>query len=447
MEMKPAISFAIVGAVLLTATIAHPTKATTTPNATLTGFSIQLAADPEALGHAVVRRGSDGFLHLQSFRTNLDRANSSAANAAAIATPRPDMMLNRPLLSAYITVGTGRGTQVYLFKVDPSSTMTWMQCKGCNPHSPQEGPLFDTAASPTFHNVLGSDPYCQPPFRSVLSGQACAFQVTGPGSMSVEGYLGHDQLIHDGNVHQLVHFGCAHKAIHFQNINRFAGVIGVANLARGLTRFSYCLFADGEATRQGFLRFGTDVPPNLHYRSTRILPVHGAHESGHYVSLVGVSVGVRRLGEIRPETFAHHEDGQGGCVIDLDTPLMVLAQEAYDVVEEAVWSDLRRHGAERVKRPGYGLCVRASEVVMRRHLPSMSLHFAEEEAVLVVSPEQLFFMVDDEQVRVACLAVMPGRRTVIGALQQVDTRFIFDLKDSKLSFAPESCIQDSVEAA
>nr|CAB3470027.1 unnamed protein product [Digitaria exilis] len=183
--------------------------------------------------------------------------------------------------------------------------------------------------------------------------------------MSVEGYLGHDQLIHDGNVHQLVHFGCAHKAIHFQNINRFAGVIGVANLARGLTRFSYCLFAGGEATRRGFLRFGTDVPPNLHYMSTRILPVHGAHVSGHYVSLVGVSVGARRLGEIRPETFTRHEDGQGGCVIDLDTPLTVLVQEAYDVVEEA----------------------------------------------------------------------------------QVDLRFVFDLKDSKLSFAPESCIQDSVEAA
>lgn len=94
MEMKPAISFAIITTALLThplshtvATIAHPAKATTTPNASLTGFSLQLIADPEGLGHAVVHRGIDGFLHLQSLRTDLDGANSSAANDAATATP------------------------------------------------------------------------------------------------------------------------------------------------------------------------------------------------------------------------------------------------------------------------------------------------------------------------------------------------------------------------
>ena len=50
---------------------------------------------------------------------------------------------------------------------------------------------------------------------------------------------------------------------------------------------------------------------------------------------------------------------------------------------------------------------------------------------------------DEEQGRIASVAMKPGRRTVIGALQQVDvdTRFVFDLKDSKLSFASESCIR------
>ncbi|KAF8660788.1 hypothetical protein HU200_057374 [Digitaria exilis] len=322
-----------------------------------------------------------------------------------------------------------------------------MRCAGCDPHSPQRHPLFNTAASPTFHNVLGSDPYCRPPFRSVLFGQACEFKVTGPGSMSVEGYLCHDQLIYDGTVHQTVPFGCAHKAAHFRNDGLFTGVIGPAGMAGGLTQFSYCLFGGGEASRRGFLRFGADVPRNPGYMTTKILPALDADESGHYVSLVGVSVGARKLEGIQPETFARGEDKHGGCLIDLGTPLTVMAQEAYDAVEEAIWSDLRRQGALRVKRPGYGLCVRASEVVMGRRLPSLSFHFAEEEAVLAVSPEQLFLMMDEEHGRVACLAVMPGRRTIIGALQQVDTRFVFDIKDSKLSFAPESCIRDSVEVA
>jgi hypothetical protein len=54
-------------------------------------------------------------------------------------------------------------------------------------------------------------------------------------------------------------------------------------------------------------------------------------------------------------------------------------------------------------------------------------------------------MVDDKgEGQIACLAMVPGRRTVIGALQQVDTRFVYDLKENKVSFAPESCIQDTV---
>jgi aspartyl protease family protein len=107
---------------------------------------------------------------------------------------------------------------------------------------------------------------------------------------------------------------------------------------------------------------------------------------------------------------------------------------------------VERHGAARVDRAGYGLCVRATEAIKGR-LQSLSLHFAgeEEEATLVVSPKQLFLMVDDKRAgQVACLAMVPGSRTVIGALQQVDTRFVYDLKENKLSFAPESCVQDTV---
>ncbi|CAL5043760.1 unnamed protein product [Urochloa decumbens] len=355
-----------------------------------------------------------------------------------------------------VGVGTGRGRQDYLFQVvNTPSTLIWIKCHGCNPHSPQRHPLFDSSASPTYHLVRGTDPFCQPPYWSEFNGGACAFRVNGPRGMFVEGYFGADTLTYDGKVHQHVPFGCAHQASHFQNDGMYAGVIEATVLGHGLTTFSYCLFHGGgggeTSRRRGFLRFGTDVPRNPRYRTTRILPAHEGHEpSGHHVSLVGVSLGARRLDAIRPEMFARREDGGGGCVVDLGTPVTVMAEEAYEVVEEAVWSELRRHGAERVERPGlgYGLCVRSSEAMMGRlRSLSMSLHFEGEEAVLVVAPEQLFLMVYDEEQgrRIACLAVKPGRRTVVGALQQVDTRFVFDLKQSKLSFAPESCIQDTVE--
>jgi aspartyl protease family protein len=75
----------------------------------------------------------------------------------------------------------------------------------------------------------------------------------------------------------------------------------------------------------------------------------------------------------------------------------------------------------------------------------LSLHFAEEEAVPTFLSHQLFWMMHDKQGRIACLAMTLGRRTIIGAFQQVDTRFIYDVKESKLFFAPESCIQDTTK--
>lgn len=82
-----------------------------------------------------------------------------------------------------VGVGTGNGRQDYLFKVvDTSSTLIWMQCKGCDPHSPQRHQLFDTTASPTFRLVPGTDSFCRTPYPywSELSGHACAFRVDGP---------------------------------------------------------------------------------------------------------------------------------------------------------------------------------------------------------------------------------------------------------------------------
>ena len=101
-------------------------------------------------------------------------------------------------------------------------------------------------------------------------------------------------------------FGCSHSTENFQNNGIYAGVATINRaptllvMQAGLTRFSYCLFAVSgcrntttNRQQEGFLRFGTHVPPNLHYKTTSILP---AHEPEYYVSLVGVSLGARRLG-------------------------------------------------------------------------------------------------------------------------------------------------------
>ncbi|KAF7047940.1 hypothetical protein CFC21_056790 [Triticum aestivum] len=388
----------------------------------------------------------DGFLQVQS---RLDDLLPSEAN---VTTLRPPVASPIDMaFSVVVGLGSGKGRHDHNLKLDASGSLMWLQCKPCNPKQPQRGPLFDPKASSTFQQVAGTSQICHPPYPMEPAGQQCAFHLSGEHGMSVHGFVALENLTMGPESMKEFVFGCAHSAEHFNSQRTFAGVAAMGKMptslvmqvaARGQTQFSYCLFSGG-ASRHGFLRFGADVPRRPGLRTTKILPALDAHESQYYVSLVGISLDAKRLTGIRPEMFARRRGGQGGCVIDPGTPLTVLAREAYRVVEEAMWSDLQRNRAERVQRQGYGLCVRKTAEI-KRHLQSLSFHFAEETARLVVKPEQLFTVVESKLHGAAlCLAMSPGERTVIGALQQVDTRFVYDLKDAKLSFASEPCSQDT----
>ncbi|KAF8715964.1 hypothetical protein HU200_026930 [Digitaria exilis] len=314
------------------------------------------------------RRGSDGFLYY---------LKHSLSDSSANMTISPED--NDPEL-AILTIGTGTAKHKYYRPLTPS------------------------------------DEFCKPENGMEPAGEQCAFHVSGAGGMSVHGYVAREHNFQSGGVFAGV-----------ATVSKAPASLTMQLVARGMTRFSYCLTRG--MSRQGFLRFGADVPRNSRYQTTRILPVLEAGEAAYYVDLVGVSLG-DRLDRINPQMFAHGKDGEGGSVIDLGTTVTVMAEGAYHVLKE--------HGAERVEQHGYGL--------FKRHLQSLLLHFAEEEeATLVVSPEQLFLMMVDEHAgEITCLAMVPGHRTIIGALQQVNMRFVFDLKDSKILFAPDLCINDAV---
>jgi aspartyl protease family protein len=440
MEMMLWIRLAIVTALVVhhpsLKALASTANNSTLPGSTSTGFSFRLVTNSNA-----IRRHDDGFQHLQAHPERGSSLYESLQNTPHIA----------------VKIGTGVGMQEYSLKIDRvEPEQTWIQCVPCEPKARQHNTLFRPDLSPTCRNVPSISTLCAPPHYS-RQGGVCAFRLTGSSGLLVTGYLKKDQVsAGDHNRIPDFMFGCAHSTTNFNNEGIYAGVFTLGRspaslvmqlAARGLTQFSYCLVGGSSTKRHGYLRFGSDVVPhNPRYRTTRILPAH--EESEYHLSLIGVSLGGQKLDGIRPEMFARSKDQQtGGCVIDISTPLTVVAQEPYSIIEEALWSDLQQHRqkVERVRRPGFGLCFRAPESsVEGDFLKSLSLHFSEEEAVLVFSPKQLFLMMEGGQV--ACLAMKPGNRTVIGAFQQVDTRFVYDVEDSKLSFAPELCTLDTVQA-
>ncbi|TVU22976.1 hypothetical protein EJB05_32700, partial [Eragrostis curvula] len=448
MKMKLTASLAIITTLLthhLSLMVTSIANHTIMPHTNSIGFSLKLFPNHEGPDHTI-HHDSDGFLHFQR------KLSSSVTNVTTLHSETFHPMHLPQLYEASVIVGTGRGLHHYVLKIDAMSSLTWLQCKPCAPNAKQLYPIFEPTESPTFRNAASTHPICKQPYEP--TGNQCAFHLFGPRQMSVHGFLALDRFIKDDTeLHKVFLFGCSHSTENFESEGRYAGVFGMGRMegslvmqavTQGLTQFSYCLFGGSNTKRQGLLSFGTDIPQNPNFRTTSILPALYTDESEYYVSLIGISLGEHKLDKIHPDMFARHMHGQGGCVVDLGTPLTVMVEEAYHIVEDAIWSDLQHHQAEQVNHRGFGLCVRATEAIMS-HLQPLSLHFSEEGAVLVLSPKQLFLMMDEEHRQIMCLAMTPGQRTIIGAFQQVDTRFIYDLKDSKLSFAPESCIQDTFE--
>ncbi|KQJ88141.1 hypothetical protein BRADI_4g15790v3 [Brachypodium distachyon] len=117
---------------------------------------------------------------------------------------------------------------------------------------------------------------------------------------------------------------------------------------------------------------------------------------------------------------------------------MVMIQAAYDILVRDLAQRVAALGLPRVHRSEFGFCFRVTGAAFA-HLPTVALHTVEGDGI-VLGPRKLFMQVSQDM----CLAVVPSRHiTIIGAMQQVDTRFVYDLAGSKLYFANENCEADT----
>ncbi|KAF8715961.1 hypothetical protein HU200_026927 [Digitaria exilis] len=307
METKLTAGLAFITALLmhhLSLAIANHTRAFNTSSAD--GLSLRLITSHEDPSYSI-RRGSDSFLYLKQ---------SLSTTVANITTTLPEIQSETKLP---ILIGTGLAQHQYTLKVDAMSHLTWIQCEPCVPHAPQKGPIFNPNGkhiwSRTYLPVAGVDKDCKQGWGMEHAGGRCAFHVAGLGGMSVHGYVAREQVL-DIEKRQLILnyvFGCSHSTVNFPSGGVFAGIAAINPAPHGMTQFSYCL--TGGPSRQGFLRFGADVPHNPWYQTTRILPALDANDSAAYYV--------------------------GATIIDLGTPVTVMVEEAYRVrsrsMEQSEW--------------------------------------------------------------------------------------------------------------
>ncbi|KAM3318231.1 hypothetical protein ACQJBY_035772 [Aegilops geniculata] len=113
-----------------------------------------------------------------------------------------------------------------------------------------------------------------------------------------------------------------------------------------------------------------------------------------------------------------------------------MIKPAYDLLVHAVEERVRRLGLPKVERDQCPVCFRGATRAAFEHLPTVTLHLDDD---LMLRPQQLFVLIHQD----ACLTVMPSEHiTIIGAMQQVNTRFVYDVAAGRIHFAHEDCHGD-----
>ncbi|KAL1347860.1 hypothetical protein AAHE18_07G036900 [Arachis hypogaea] len=390
---------------------------------------------------------------------------------AAAAAP-PDYLANQLVatLESGVSLGSGEyfmdvfiGTPPKHFSLilDTGSDLNWIQCVPCLACFDQTGPYYDPRESSSFKNISCSDPRCQlvtspdPPRPCKGKDQSCPYfywygdSSNTTGDFALETFTvnlttpsGKSELKHVENVM----FGCGHW-----NRGLFHGAAGLLGLGRGPLSFasqlqslyghsfSYCLVdRNSNSSVSSKLIFGEDKEllghPNLNYTSF-VGGKDNSVDTFYYVQIKSLMVDGEVL-DIPEETWNLSAQGAGGTIIDSGTTLTYFADPAYDIIKDAFVKKIKGYPIVE-GLPPLKPCYNVSGID-QMELPDFGILFSDG-AVWNFPVENYFIQIDPD---VVCLAILGTPRhalSIIGNYQQQNFHILYDMKKSRLGYAPRKC--------
>ncbi|XP_059450025.1 aspartyl protease family protein 2-like [Corylus avellana] len=374
-------------------------------------------------------------------------------------------------LGSGVTLGSGEyfmdvfvGTPPKHFSLilDTGSDLNWIQCVPCYDCFEQNGPHYDPKDSSSFRNISCHDPRCQlvsspdPPRTCNAENQTCPYfywygdSSNTTGDFSLETFTVNLTAPSGKSVIKQVEnvmFGCGHW-----NRGLFHGAAGLLGLGRGPLSFSsqlqslyghsfsYCLVdRNSDTSVSSKLIFGEDKDllrhPNLNFTSL-IAGKENPVDTFYYVQIKSVVVGGEVL-DIPEKTWLLTADGGGGTIIDSGTTLSYFAEPAYQIIKEAFLKKVQRYSVV-TDFPILEPCYNVSGVE-KMELPEFAIHFADG-AVWNFPVENYFIRLEPEDV--VCLAILGtphSALSIIGNYQQQNFHILYDIKNSRLGYAPMRC--------
>ncbi|XLU54476.1 hypothetical protein S245_049124 [Arachis hypogaea] len=384
--------------------------------------------------------------------------------------------LVNPLVSPYkqgVVVKIGIGTidieddvayKSYLLVFDTGSDLIWIQCEECKIQDenhrcyPQKEELFPDSKSRTYQPLPSSYPLCKYG-RSDEKGR-CIYTVkyktgsinsTGVLSSETFRFLSTSSPSGTEKVREIV-FGCGYKNYDDDRNDgdayQIAGIFGMSpgplsflSQYKG-KKFSYCMVPRHvKNPPPTYLRFASEVKPLTRFQTVDLLMTK-ATKSLFILQLEDLGVNGKRL------RIDRRRLGNQQLVVDSGSTNSLMLNGAHEKLVSKLDSILITATGDFKK----DVVTFEDQICYKRmrkpqgftaNIPSVNYYF-KGGAHLDLPPQNVFVQKLKRNTEWFCFNIFPDQQmNLLGAYQQADFKFIFDIKKNKLQFGPENCAQNS----
>ncbi|KAI4382956.1 hypothetical protein MLD38_008844 [Melastoma candidum] len=368
-------------------------------------------------------------------QARLQFLSSLVAGRSVVPLASGRQIIQTPTYIVKVKVGTP--SQTMLMAVDNSNDAAWIPCSGCVGCSSSS--VFTDSKSTSYKNLGCKTPQCQQaPNPTCSTAGSCAFNITY-GSASIAGNLSQDAFALAADPIPSYTFGCIQKttgaSIPPQGLLGLGrGPLSLLSQTQSLyqSTFSYCLPSFKSPNFSGSLRLGPIAQP-IRIKYTPLLK-NPRRSSLYYVNLLAIRVG-RRVLDIPPSAFALDPVTGAGTTIDSGTVFTRLVKPAYQAVRDAFRE--RVGNLTVTSLGGFDTCYSVPIVV-----PNVTFMFSGMN--VTIPPDNL--LIHSTAGSLTCLAMAESSGdplnsvlNVIASMQQQNHRMVFDVPNSRVGVARETC--------
>ncbi|KAH7862469.1 hypothetical protein Vadar_005161 [Vaccinium darrowii] len=385
----------------------------------------------------------DSVLQTQS----QDQARLQFLSSLAVAPPAAGKKSVVPIASGrqlvqsasyVVRAKIGTPAQTFLMAVDTSNDVAWVPCSGCV--GCPSTTLFSSGKSTSYKPLGCQDFQCKQVPSPTCTATACSFNMTYGGS-TVAANLSQDTVTLATDAVPGYTFGCIQKAT--GNSVPPQGLLGLGRGPLSLlsqtqslykSTFSYCLPSFKSPNFSGSLRLGPVGQP-IRIKYTQLLR-NPRRSSLYYVNMIGIRVG-RKIVDIPPGALAFNPTTGAGTIFDSGTVYSRLVLPVYTVVRDEFRKRVTPKNLPVSSLGGFDTCYAVPIVA-----PTITLMFAGMNVTL--PPDN--FLIHSTSGTTSCLAMAASPTdplnsvlNVIANFQQQNHRILFDVPNSRLGVARETC--------